>query len=266
MGSPKHSNSKQTIERRHGRHKTNMRTPRLSWQSVLPVALLLAGSAVFIAPWAGGRLTASQNQSGKVPARITRAVNEGDRLTLRGNVHPLARGEFDQGQLSPSQPLTRMMLLLDRSPEQEATLRQLLEDQQNPASPNFHKWLTPEQFGQQFGPADADVEAVSAWLASSGFQNIRVSTGRTVMEFSGNVADVSRAFHTDIHRFNVRGKEHFANTSDPEIPVALAPVVRGIVSLHNFRPQPMLQRLGTFERKANGEVVPLFTYTSMNGT
>jgi len=243
-----------------------MRTPRLSWQSVLPAALLLAGSAVLIGPWAGGRLTASQNQSAKVPARITRAVNEADRMTLRGNVHPLARGEFDQGQLSPSQPLTRMMLLLDRSPEQEATLRQLLEDQQNPASPNFHKWLTPEQFGQQFGPADADVEAVSAWLASSGFQNIRVSTGRTVMEFSGNVADVSRIFHTDIHRFRVLGKEHFANTTDPQIPAALAPVVRGIVSLHNFRPQPMLQRLGTFQRNANGEVVPLFTYTSMNGT
>lgn len=245
-----------------------MRILRSSWHRVLPAALLLASSAVLISPWVAGRLTASQNdanQSARVPARITRAINEADRTTLRGNVHPLARTEFDRGQVSPSQPMTRMMLLLERSAEQEATLRQLLDDQQNPASPNFHKWLTPEQFGQQFGPADADIEAIRAWLASAGFENVKVSTGRTVMEFSGNVAQVSRAFHTDVHRFIAHGEEHFANTTDPQIPAALGPVVRGIVSLHNFRPQPMMQRLGTFERKANGEIVPLFTYTNALG-
>src|SRR5260370_38653190 len=173
-------------------------------------------------------------QTTNIPARITKAVDENNLVVLKGNVHPLARTEFDRGAVPDAQPLNRMLLLLQRSSDQESALHQLLDDQQSKSSPNYHAWLTPEQFGKQFGPADADIQTVTQWLASQGFTQIKVGPGRTVIEFSGNVAQVRSAFHTSIHRFVVNNEEHMANATDPQIPTALSPVVAGIVSLHNF--------------------------------
>jgi hypothetical protein len=215
---------------------------------------LLVGSLL---TFAVGRASA---QTQPVRARITEAVDETNLVQLRGNVHPLARAEFDQGLVDDSQPMNRMLLLLQRSPEQQAALSNLMEEQLTKSSPNYHKWLTPEQFGRQFGPADADIQAVTDWLTHQGFQGIKVGAGRTAIEFSGNVGQVRNAFHTELHRLMVKGEEHVANVSDPQIPAALTPVVRGIVGLHNFAPKPHFHRLGTFRRtKATGEVSPLTT-------
>ena len=96
-------------------------------------------------------------QTLSAPARITQAVDENNLAVLKGNVHPLARAEFDQGAVRDGQPLHRMLLLLQRGADQEAALQKLLDDQQNKSSANYHAWLTPAQFGQQFGPADADI-------------------------------------------------------------------------------------------------------------
>jgi subtilase family serine protease len=200
-----------------------------------------------------------------VAARVTQTVDDTNRVPLRGNVHPNARAQFDGGAVADAQPLTRIMLLFQRSAEQEAALRQLMDEQQSKGSANYHAWLMPEDFGKKFGPADSDVQAVTDWLASRGFQNIKVSKGKTVVEFSGNVGQVRNAFGTEIHKYNVNGKEHFANTSDPQIPAALAPVVKGVRSLHNFRAKPMLRNLGSFRRTESGEIRPLFTYTDANG-
>ncbi len=157
---------------------------------------------------------------------------------LTGNTHPLARAQFDRGAAPAGLPMNRIMLVLKRSPEQESALQDLLVQQQTAASPNFHKWLTPDQFGQQFGPADADIQAVTSWLASFGFQSINVSRGRTTIEFSGTASQVETALHAPIHQYIVNGESHWANASDPQIPAALAPVISGFVSLHDFRAKP----------------------------
>jgi pro-kumamolisin-like protein/Big-like domain-containing protein len=218
---------------------------------------LLVGSLL---TFAVGRASA---QTQPVRARITEAVDETNLVQLRGNVHPLARAEFDQGVVADSQPMNRMLLLLQRSPEQRAALSNLMEEQLTKSSANYHKWLTPEEFGKQFGPADADIQAVTAWLGSHEFQGIKLGKGRTVIEFSGTAGQVRSAFQTEIHHFTVSGEEHMANVSDPQIPAALSPVVAGIVSLHNFRKRPHLHPVGTFRRtKATGELKPLFTFGS----
>src|SRR6202171_713661 len=220
----------------------------------------LRSAAQTAAQWGG-------EQRSRVPARVTDMVDDTNRTVLRGNVHPQARAEFDRGAVADAQPVTRMLLLLQRSAEQEAALQQLMEEQQTKNSPNFHAWLTPEQFGKQFGPADADVQAVTDWLTSHGFHVRQVSKGRTVVEFSGSAGQVQRAFATEIRKFNVKGEEHFANVSEPQIPAALAPVVRGVVALHNFRPKSFVHNAGTFKRNAKaGEAKPAFTFSDVNGT
>jgi hypothetical protein len=200
-------------------------------------------------------------QTSSAAARITQAVDENNLAVLKGNVHPLARAEFDQGAVSDGQPLHRMLLLLQRGPDQEAALQKLLDDQQNKSSANYHAWLTPAQFGQQFGPADADIQTVTNWLQSHGFQITNMTAGRTVIEFSGNVAQVRSAFHTAIHKYLVNGHARMANASDPQIPAALAPVVAGPVSLNNFPLKSHLLPLGTFQKSIRtGEIKPLSTF------
>jgi hypothetical protein len=183
-------------------------------------------------------------QGNLVSPRITDRVDEAALTVLQGNTHPLARPQFDQGAAPPNLPMDRIMLVLKRSPDQESALRDLLEQQQVTSAPNYHKWLTPDQFGQQFGPADQDIQVVTAWLTSHGFQSIQVSKGRSVIEFSGTAAQVESALHTAIHKYVVNGEAHWANVNDPQIPTALAPVISGFVSLHNFPKKPMSVRSG----------------------
>ena len=176
-----------------------------------------------------------------VPPRIVRPVDERQRTVLKGNTHPLARPQFDRGSAPPDLPLDRMLLVLKRSPEQEAALETLIDDQQDKASPNYHRWLTAEEFGKEFGPNEQDIQIVTSWLEAHGFQVAKIAKGRNIIEFSGNAAQVEEAFHTSIHRYVVQGEEHWANASDPEIPTALTPVVAGVHTLHNFIKKPLIQ-------------------------
>jgi len=211
-------------------------------------------------------LIATGQQSAAVPARVSQPVDLQNLVTLRGNIHPLARPEYDQGVAPDSLPTERILLVLQRSTQQETALRKLLDQQQVKSSPNYHMWLTPEQFGEQFGPADADIQAVTDWLTSQGFQVNHVAAGRTIIEFSGTAGQVRQALHTEIHKYVVHGEEHWANAGDPQIPAALAPVVVGFASLNNFHRKPMSRVLGTFSKeKATGAVKPLFTYPYENG-
>lgn len=188
--------------------------------------------------------TLAAAQQRYVAPRINEPLDEGRRIVLKGNIHPLARAQFEVATAPPNLRMDRMLLVLKRSSEQETALLQLLDDQQDKSSSDYHKWLTPEQFGQQFGPADSDIQAVTSWLQGHGFEAVQVSKGRTVIEFSGTAAQVQEAFHTTIHKYLVSGKAHWANANDPEIPVALAPVVAGVHSLHNFYAQPQLVMSG----------------------
>jgi len=206
------------------------------------------------------------NQKTYVAARVTQVVDETQLFRLHGNTHPLARPEFDIGGAPASLPMQRMLLVLRRSPEQESALRKLLDEQQDKSAPNYHKWLTPEDFGLQFGPADQDVQVVSSWLQAHGFQVTRVAKGRAVMEFSGTAGQVQEAFHTAIHKYVVKGQEHWANASDPQIPVALTPVVAGVHTLHNFYKKPQLIRVAeTIKARYQPGPPPKVTFPAQPG-
>jgi len=206
-------------------------------------------------------------QTANVASRITSAVDEKNMVTLKGNTHPMAAAQFDRGEAPGSLAMNRMLLVLQHTPAQEAAIKQLLAEQQNQGSPSFHQWLTPQQYGQMFGPSDQDIKTITSWLQSHGFEVASVSPGRHVIEFSGTAAQVQEAFHTAIHQYSVNGEEHWANASDPQIPAALAPVVAGIKSLHNFRAKPTSHYTGLYRRdKSTGQTTqtsgPQFTFTS----
>jgi subtilase family serine protease len=191
--------------------------------------------------------TALMAQSSTATPRIAANVDELSLTTLRGNVPQLARAEYDQGEAASSTQLTHMRLVLSRSTGQQAALDSYLAQLQDKSSPNYHKWLTPEQFGQLYGPADSDIAALVAWLESHGLQVETVSKGRTNIAFNGTVSQVEQAFHTSIHSFLVNagqpGEQQFtSNTTDPQIPSALAAVVKGVAHLNTIPPRPHSHR------------------------
>lgn len=166
-------------------------------------------------------------------------IDNHDVVRLPGNVPAQARPQNDFGPTDPALPMNRIIVQLRRSPAKEAELKQFLAAQQDPSSPDYHHWLTPEQFGKRFGPSEADLALVTGWLKSEGFRVDEVAKGRMWINVSGTVAQVEQAFHTSIHDFYVGGKMRHANTQNPAIPRALAGVVAGVVSLNNFPIQPM---------------------------
>ncbi len=149
----------------------------------------------------------------------------------------MAQAAADAGAVPADFGMTALELVLRRTAAQAADLKQLLSEQQTAGSPNFHRWLTPLQFGQRFGASDADLQAVSVWLQGQGFTVGSVPAGRGRVPFSGTAAQVQAAFASPIHYFNVAGTRHFANTANPQIPARFGPLIGGIRGLHDFHPK-----------------------------
>jgi uncharacterized protein (TIGR03437 family) len=184
------------------------------------------------------RLTAAT-----VPDRITRPVDANRTTTLIGNVQREARPQFDRGPVDPAMPMRHMVLIVQPSGAQQGELDQLLADQQNPSSPRYRQWLSPEEFGDRFGLSRSDHSKVVAWLVSAGFTVNQSGRGRNWIAFSGAAGQVSRAFHTPIDRFTVNGEDRYANTAPPSVPEALAGVVGGFLGFSNFRPHSMIAKI-----------------------
>ena len=208
-----------------------------SGRYLLFASLILSLVSLFSSAQVLAQATTNAAGSSAPQPLITQAIDDSQLTVLTGNTHPLARPQYDLGTAPATLPMERMLLVLKRSPQQESTLRRLLDDQQDKNSPNYHHWLTPEDFGKQFGPTDVDIQTITSWLQSHGFQ-VGTTKGRTVLEFSGSASQVQEAFHITIHKYLVKGEQHWANSTDPSIPTALTPAVAGVYTLHNFVKTP----------------------------
>jgi trimeric autotransporter adhesin len=208
-------------------------------RSLSPIAFV-AAAFNFVAP----APLVAQATSSLVTTRLTQPIDENSRVTLKGTVNPLATAANDRGAASDSMPLDRIQIVLKRSDAQESALKQLIGDLHTPGSASYHKWLTPDAFGKQFGPSDPDIATLEAWLQSKGFSITKLNPGKQTLEISGNVSQFREAFHTQINKYLVNGETHYANATDPQIPAALAPVVSGFASLNNFRPKSYARKLG----------------------
>jgi hypothetical protein len=207
--------------------------------------------------------TASIAQQPGPAARIVNPIDESQLAALKGTVHPLANAANDRGRAPDDMQLDRLQLVLNRSASQESALRLLIAQMHTPGSAGYHKWLTPDQFGAQFGPSDQDIATVKNWLTGHGFSVAKVNPGKQTIEISGNVAQMRSAFHTEIHKYAVNGETHYANSIDPQIPAALMPVVGGFMSLNNFRLTHYSKVMGKAEYDARaGTAKPEWTIGS----
>ncbi len=207
---------------------------------VLLLALITASSLCSYALGASNLNSQKPTLQVQPTQRITQAIDERVYVPMAGNTRPEAQNAVNyKGPVAASMNIDHILLFLQRSPQQEQALEKLIDQLNDRKSSNFHKWLTPEQFGQQYGVAQSDIDTVTGWLQSHGLQVNKVYTNQMLIDFSGTAGQVGQAFHTEIGQLEVGGESHIANMSDPMIPAALAPVVGGIFSLNDFKPHAM---------------------------
>jgi subtilase family serine protease len=189
-------------------------------------------------------LAASGTQSSSKD-RILYAVDSSRIAPVKGTAHPLARPQFDQGRVSPERQLSGVALTFRLSAAQQSDLQQLLREQQNRSSPNYHKWLTPEQYASRFGMTANDLAKVTSWLKSQGLTVERISRNRNEISFSGSVGQIEYALKTEIHNYSISGEQHIANASDVSLPGAFAGEALGVRGLNDFHPKPRLRTAST---------------------
>ncbi len=211
------------------------------------IALAAAGLAI-MAPAKGADTMGGSGNPGVPPI-----VDETQLVSLGGNTRPEAVAQNDRGPVADSMVLPHMQLLLKRTAGAKAALEGFIAGLYDQNWASYHRWISARRFGAAFGPPPARIAAVVGWLDDHGFQVNAVSDGRTIIDFSGTAGQVREAFHSEIHHLDAGGTPHIANMSDPQIPAALADVVEGIVSLHDFRPH------------TNFKTRPAYTFTGGNG-
>ena len=207
------------------------RSPQsLSLLAAFCTALVLFASASAIA----------QDTSAKPEPRITSAIDSSSRVPLAGSRSPRAAAADDLGAVPATLQLHGISLLFSRSAAQQAALDALVAAQQNPASPLYHQWITPDQYAAQFGVANSDIAAAESWLEQQGFSIDSVSRSHNRILFSGTAAQVASAFGAPLHYYLAPAtalqpaQKHFAPSADLTLPSALASSVLAIGNLSYF--------------------------------
>ncbi|HEX4321098.1 MAG TPA: protease pro-enzyme activation domain-containing protein [Acidobacteriaceae bacterium] len=199
--------------------------------------------------------------------RITAEISSSQMTQIPGSKHPLALAEFNTGRVAAGTKLQGMSIHFNRTAAQELDLQKLIAAQQDPASPSYHQWLTPEQFASRFGMADADIAKVESWLEQQGFAVDSVARGKTMIRFSGTVGQAEAAFATELHTYSVKTatgvENHFAPSTALSVPSALAGVVEGVHNLDDFRPRSHAIK-GRNPQIKNSQIKPAFTSSQTN--
>ena len=173
---------------------------------------------------------------------ITQPIDESQLVRLARNTRPEANAQNDRGREPDGFLMDHMLLQLKRDPQVERDFAAYIETLTDKTSPNFRHWMLADEQGEKYGVEQQDVDTITAWLQTKGFTVGTVYPNHMVIDFSGTAGQIRDAFHTEIHQLEVKGESHYANMSDPKIPAALAPAILGVVSMHNFKPHPMVER------------------------
>lgn len=177
----------------------------------------------------------------QTPNQITQPLDTSQAQVLAHHLPQWASAANDAGPVAADLKLEQMTIVLSRSPAQEAAFTQFLADQQNPASPDYHHWLTPEEVGQRFGLSDADMATVTGWLTSQGLHVNWIAPSRIFIGFGGTAADVGHAFQAELHTYKINGEQRISVSTDPKIPAALAPVIKAVRGLSTITEHPFHQ-------------------------
>ncbi|HWA93257.1 MAG TPA: protease pro-enzyme activation domain-containing protein [Terracidiphilus sp.] len=192
-------------------------------------------TAVLLLALAGltGSALCAQSGTGTASATNTQSL-----ATLRDHHPAWANPQDEIGPLAPDSPISGLTLVLSRTAEKEAEFKKFLAEQQNPASPQYHHWLTPAEVGERFGPSQQELNSITNWLWSQGLQVKWIAPSGMFVGFGGKAADVNRAFHTELKSYRVHGLQRMSVASEPMIPATIASMVKSVHGLYTIENHP----------------------------
>jgi subtilase family serine protease len=227
---------------------------------------------LYALPFLAGSIAIAQPQD-----RLPMHLEGRGTAPVHGTRNPRITSAEDDGPVADDDRIYGIQLRFKPSAAQSAALTRLLEDQQNPNSPRYHAWLTPEEFGKGFGLSAKDLSGVQDWLKRQGFLIDGVARSRTFITFSATAGQIRDTFHTEIHRYRAAGRAHFASAREAEVPVDLTPLLFTITGLDDFgfeNPpalKPALNRSGGQHSLAPGDLATIYNLIpalerGLNGT
>jgi subtilase family serine protease len=190
-----------------------------------------------------------------------RPAAAGDPATILAGNHPDEAAEIvGAAAASASRPLAMHLTMALRN---GAELTRLLADQQNPASSQYRRWLTPDEFTSRFGPTDGDLARVARWLRESGFTVTSADASTREVSFTATVAQAQNAFAVKIAA--TADGRLYSSTADPAVPADLAPLIESINGLDNLlHSKPAVHRVPKRDSSAHspdaivGSIGPFF--------
>ena len=207
-----------------------------------------------------GRIRSRAIYSGFIVAAIVLSMGSlhaAGRQQLRDHVREAVTSSAALGRVAGP---TRMSVAIGLPLRNEAELREFIQQVSDPASPNFQRYLTPDQFTERFGPTEADYQALSDFATGSGLKISGRHPNRVILDVSGTTANLERAFHINMMRWRhaTRG-EFYAPDREPSIDTGVK--ILDISGLDNF----VLARPMDIKSLPLSQAVPLATGSGQAG-
>ncbi len=164
-------------------------------------------------------------------------LSQGNLQTIHGQRPPAAAQLKPLARCAPS---NRLDLVVGLPLRNQSALAGLLHDLYDPASPTYHKYLTPPEFAERFGPSERDYQEVEDFATSRGLTVTGTHANRTLLDVTGSVADIEKALHVrmGVYQHPTEGRKFYAPDTDPSVDLAVP--ILGIQGLDDFvLPHPM---------------------------
>ena len=209
-------------------------TPSAIWGALSRI--LFVFPALFLLILGGNLVPSVHAQNSDL---VATPVDPGNRVILAGHHPAWASAQNDLGVVPADLPLGHLEFVLSRPSQQQQGYDQYLEELQNPASPNYHHWLTPKELGQRFGASQHDLDAITNWLQSQNLRVVSVANSRVRIQFGGTASSVGNAFGAEIHYYRVEGEQRLSIATDPQIPASLAGIIKSVSGLSTVKISPL---------------------------
>ncbi len=170
---------------------------------------------------------------------ISHAQTAGKQI-VPGSV-PTALGKLHLQSLKDLPATNRLNLAIELPLRNKTALDRFLQQLQNPASTNYHRFLTPRQFTQRFGPTPRDCDAIVNFAKSNGLTVTGTSSNRTLVDVAGDVETIEKVFHVKmrVYRHPAENRDFFAPDQEPSVDLDV-PLLH-VSGLNNFYlPHPAL--------------------------
>jgi subtilase family serine protease len=130
-------------------------------------------------------------------------------------------------------PTEKLRFTIALKPQNAAEQEQLIEDIYTKESPNFHKFLTADEWNARFAPSAADEQAIVNWANASGLTVTARHSHRLTISLEGNADRIEKAFSLKINNYQLGAQSFYSNDRDPVLPAHLAPAIQSVLGLNS---------------------------------